>query len=123
MAVSGCTSIKTYGLDQVNSELPIEVGDKVTIFVNDSKFSQFEINVIATSETLIRGTMVSDPKTIKAFRCDDIGRIEARQFDSGKTVVLVIIVLLVAIAGAELGEDIVCAISFGSAEGCESGSK
>ena len=103
VTISGCTSIQTYGLHQINSELPIEVGDKIKIFLHDSSFSDLHIIVTEINEKSIRGKRVSGTKLEVTVPWNEIGRIEARQPDSSKTTLLVLIGIAILAAAKNLG--------------------
>ena len=45
IAISACTSLQTYGLDQINADLPFETGDEITVYLNDENFSERTIIV------------------------------------------------------------------------------
>jgi hypothetical protein len=91
MTISGCTSIQTYGLDQINSDLPIDVGDKVRVFINNNQFSEFHITVSAITDESIKGALVSDPAIEVTLLWDEIARMELRQPDASKTKALTVI--------------------------------
>jgi hypothetical protein len=88
LAISGCTSLRSYGLDEIDSDLPIDVGDQVTIYLNDENFTEKNIVVTEITGEAITGTLVSDPTTGVSFPRDEIGRVEERQFDGVKTSIL-----------------------------------
>ena len=106
LAISGCTSIQTYGLDQMNSDLPVKVDDRVRIFINNSQLSEFHIIVSAITDESIKGALVSDPERKVSFLWDEIIRMEHRQSDSTETTTLVALLLALGFAAALIVEDI-----------------
>lgn len=101
IALGGCTTTHTYNLNQINSELPIEIGDEVKIYEKDFG-RQYRIIVTAVSEETIKGKLVVDPERITTVRWDEISRLELKQSDNTATAGLValLLVLLLAVAYA-----------------------
>jgi hypothetical protein len=99
IALSGCTTTQTYSLNQVNSDLPIDIGDEVKIY-EKSFGREYRIIVTEISEETIKGKLVVDPERITTARWEDIGRIELKQPDGSKTATLIVVIigLLVFIA-------------------------
>ena len=89
---SGCSTTKSYSLGQINSDLPIEIGDKVKIY-EKSFGREYRIIVTEVSEETIKGKLEVDPERITTARWEDIGRIELKQPDSFKTATLVVIII------------------------------
>ena len=57
IALSGCSTTQTYSLDQVNSDLPIDIGDKIKIY--EKKFGrEYRIIVTEVSEEAIKGKLL-----------------------------------------------------------------
>ena len=104
IAITGCTSVQSYSVGQVNSELPIEIGDEVKIY--EKVFGrQYRIIVTAVSEETIKGKLVADPERITTVRWDEISRIELRQSDSAATAGLIALLLALGFAIASAVED------------------
>ena len=104
ISVSACTSLRTYGLDEIDSGLPLEAGDEVTIYLNDENFSESTIIVGKITEKSISGTLVSEPGMQVVIPLDDIARVEVRQFDGVKTGILVSLAAFVLYAAKELDD-------------------
>ena len=93
IALSGCSTTQTYSLNQVNSDLPIDIGDKVKIY-EKSFGREYRIIVTEVSEETIKGKLALDSERITTVRWEDIGRIELELPDASKTTTLAVIGLI-----------------------------
>ncbi len=106
MLTVGCTSVRVYGLDEVGADLPLEVGDEVRVFRIAEPAEVIEVRVTALSANSLSGVSISDSGAELEIDWDQISRIETRRADTGKTTVLVVILLLLGAVAAEVSEDI-----------------
>ena len=117
IALSGCTTTQTYSLNQVNSDLPIDIGDKVRIY--EKNFGgEYQIIVTEVSEETIKGKLVVDPERITTVRWEDIGRIELKQPDGSKTATLIVVIIALLIFIVKSLADNLCDGPFKSSDDC-----
>ncbi len=105
--ITGCTSLKTFGLHQIDPDMPIETGDTITVYLNNQLLSEHQIIVTAKNEAVIMGKMVKDPDRVMTLRWDEIYRIEARQFDGTKTTTLIVLGIIIILGVASVVEDVI----------------
>lgn len=117
VALSGCTTTQTYSLNQVNSDLPIDIGDKVKI-VEKNGGREYRIIVTEVSEETIKGKLVVDPERITTVRWEDIGRIELTQPDGAKTATLIVIIIGILYFMAKSLADGLCDGPFKKSDDC-----
>ena len=117
IAITGCTSVQSYSMGQVNSELPIEVGDEVKIY-EKSFGREYRIIVTEISEETIKGKLVVDPERITTARWEDIGRIELKQPDGSKTATLIVVIIGLLVFIAKSFVDSLCDGPFKKSDDC-----
>jgi len=117
IALSGCTTTQTYSLNQVNSDLPIDVGDEVKIY-EKSFGREYRIIVTEISEETIKGKLVVDPERITTARWEDIGRIELKQPDGSKTATLIVVIIGLLVFIAKSFVDSLCDGPFKKSDDC-----
>ena len=117
IALSGCTTTQTYSLNQVNSDLPIDVGDEVKIY-EKSFGREYRIIVTEISEETIKGKLVVDPERITTARWEDIGRIELKQPDGSKTATLIVFIIGLLVFIAKSFVDSLCDGPFKESDDC-----
>jgi len=104
-------------MGQVNSELPIEIGDKVKIY-EKSFGREYRIIVTEVSEETIKGKLVVDPTRITTVRWEDIGRIELKQPDGSKTATLIVVIIGLLVFIAKSFVDSLCDGPFKKSDDC-----
>jgi len=117
IAITGCTSVQSYSMGQVNSELPIDVGDEVKIY-EKSFGREYRIIVTEISEETIKGKLVVDPERITTARWEDIGRIELKQPDGSKTATLIVVIIGLLVFIAKSFVDSLCDGPFKESDDC-----
>lgn len=117
IALSGCTTTQTYSLNQVNSDLPIDIGDKVKIY-EKSFGREYRIIVTEVSEETIKGKLVAEPERITTVRWEDIGRIELKQPDGSKTATLIVVIIGLLFFIAKSFADSLCDGPFKKSDDC-----
>ncbi|MDH3494740.1 MAG: hypothetical protein OEM82_14395 [Acidobacteriota bacterium] len=114
---NACTSLNSYGPDQISPELPIKLGDEVKIY--ERNFGRiYKLVVTDLTEETIKGKLVLNPKIITTVRWEEIARLELRQPDSTKTTLATILGILLVIDLIDLAEHVGCAISLNQGEDC-----
>ena len=105
--VCGCTSLQTFRFDEVNPEMPVQVGDEVRIYLYDAQpgGADFRVTAVTDQAISVRPIPGDDARQV-TYRWDQIARIDARQFDAGKTTILVVLGLLLVDAVGDLGESL-----------------
>ena len=99
-------------MGQVNSDLPIEIGDEVKIYeiYEDGFGREFTMIVSEISAETIKGELSENREVVTTVRWDEISRIEHRQPDSAATITLVVLalvlVLVMGLATADAVKDI-----------------
>jgi len=109
--------MQTFGLGEINSELPIEIGDKIRIY--EKSFGRiYSLIVTELNDETIAGKLAANPEVVTTVRWDEISRIELRQFDGTETTALVVLLLVLGYAVADVVGDAFDSIgdAFGSNE-------
>ena len=117
IALSGCTTTQTYSLNQINSDLPIDIGDKVKIY-EKSGGREYRIIVTGISEETIKGKLIVDQERLTTVRWEDIGRIELTQPDGAKTATLIVVIIGILIFIAKSFVDQLCDGPFKKSDDC-----
>ncbi len=104
-ALTGCTTVKTFGLDRIGPDLPIEHGDEIDVYLTNNLAYRFEMRVGSLDTRGLYGTRLDDPGEAVSFRWDEIQRIETRTPNTaGNWAIGIILVLGIVAAGEGLAD-------------------
>lgn len=117
IALSACSTTHSYRLNEVNSDLPIKVGDKVKI--HEKYFGRkYSIVVMEVTEEAIKGSFPYDKSRVTTVPWDHIARIDLQQPDGGKTATLVVIILGILVLIAKSFANSLCDGPFKKSDDC-----
>jgi len=109
LALTDCSTLNSYGQNQLNAELPIEPGDRVTIYLDNLMPGVRPLVVTAIARDSISGEPADGLGGIETYRWDEIRRIEHREDRSALvwTTVGIIVILGAVKATGDAVDDIV----------------
>lgn len=108
VVLSGCTSTRSYNLDQLNADIPLRPGQRVTVVLNNQLFTRYELTVVSVNKETLYGNRVDDSGESVVLRWDEISRIDARSVDGGKATLWAVIaaLLLLVYVAQDIADDI-----------------